>query len=1332
MEKNKKKQNNYQNQQKKANGNKNENNAGHKQRYIRRSPGSCQPKADNKELRPVFAAYLNMARANLFVVLRHISVLNGLSVENKDEEHMEKMAVARFANQKPEVSQKVFTLLFKHIPCLKQMSQAYVTKAKPARDGKPEIKEHKAVTHADLQELLQHIIHVLNFQRNDFTHAAHYNKPDERAAEFKYESSLFRPITTAFMGSKRETARIFKYTAKDMFFVDQGERMERTSEKNEDGKPIYREYEDWYFRLFTKSPKYIRNDQGELELFTEDGSTETESLQLTTAGLTFLICKLLHKKFASQLAQQSGLFRDKTQRGYSPFSKRENEVMFNIFCAHRIRLPKGRIESIADRSALGLDMLNELQKCPKELFDTFSDKDRELFQIARKNDAEMSLADDDINLFRRIKDRFAPLAMKYIDAFRSDQTEQSETFCSPLPNIVFQIALGKYRFKFYNRASLDTDEQDRVRVLQKEINGFGSIFKIEELRDGKKDENEADDEEKQSEVLYSSLIRRVSTDQKQLYDPDTATTKPYLTDHHASYAITGNRIGLMWGTTKEKGILDPKTLCYLPNLPLPTKNEKGEWTVDRNSFQENVAPRAWLSIHDLPALLFLHHLGGKPEEVIKSKYKSLKKLFNDIAQGKMAPLFKGSLESREKLRKKQLEERKAELATLLMEKYKGLEIKDIPCKLVEYLILGASAGRPSADVQFVEWASNQLTGYPEERDNRGHIIARSFKGIIKSLEERINKFSQDLNTVGDKQNRLGRKSYVDIRPGSLARYLSKDIVGMTLPDKEKSNGGKPTGLDFAVLQSSIATFVGNGKKLKDTPLGNMLQKAIIISNHPFLDKLMNLQMWDTISLYQKYQNEKLKWLKERAKAKDFLKNEYFMYYMREAYRNFMAKNASYVISKDEENNTHVKGLAERYLDTLQLPDGLFTEAIRKQLAINDDTRDNSYIKAALADEKNGYSAAYLLNIYFTHVLNDMSQPFYRNINDQYKRHYKLLDTLYPNKESETYLTESDLCMVLRKNSNGIVPIRQTMDEHINNLQMIVGKRHDHQKGKKVSFYGPADDKTKEDERAKLMHQLRDLQHNEQIIRRYRNEDMLLFLMAKNLLLAGGQTFQKDNSETGGLQRFRLQDIMPPAYKADSTKSILEQPIDFSLTIGLNDEKGNPINDAEGKQQRRTIQQKELKLKNYGDFFAFLYDSRIGGLLSQLSISTDEAIDRSNLEKELDSYDRKRLKVFAVLQAIERKIIKEHPELADSNAGGQGFCDTDGKPYRNSFSGLLSLCKQYLATEDKLNDLGYGIVDIRNAFSHNRYTSTDNKKIDISKMTLPQVAELILKWLEGQK
>jgi len=1284
-------------------------------KYQRRSPNSIQPEANSKKLRPVFAAYLNMARANLYAVLRHISVITGLNV-NKDEEHMEQLPVSRFANQKhPEVRQKVYTLLYKHIPCLKHMSQAYIKKGKLDLDGNPIVEEHKTVTQSDLQKLLQNIIRTLNYQRNEFTHADHYNTENEREAEFKRQSDLFRPLSCAFIGAKRETSRIFNYNADDMFFIDQKERMERTNELNEDGKPIYREHEDWYFRLFTRSAKYIRNDQGDIEINDDDGIIgENESLQLTSAGLIFLICKFLHKKYATQFAQQTGLFRTRGQSGNSPFSIRENEVMFNIFCAHRIRLPKGRIESNTDKSALGLDMLNELQKCPKELFETFSPADRSLFQIVRNGNTNTPNPDDDVNLFRRNNDRFAQLALKYIDSLRTDPTELSDTFEGPLKTIVFQIAIGKYRYKFYNRASLDTDVKDRVRVLQKEVNGFGPLSKIEELRDGDNHKGQ-----------YSSIIRRVSNNEKQLYSPDTADTKPYLTDHHASYAITGNRIGLMWDTTRENGVLNPDTLCYLPKLPLPELNPKNNsWSVDKSVIESNAVPRAWLSIYDLPALIFLHLLGGNPEKVIKEKYKNLKKLFNDIAHNKFKPIFSGEVESKCVKRKQQIECLKKQLELILAEKYKGVELKDIPAKLTEYLTIGAVSNCDSVDVQFTKWIRHQLNGYPSQIDNNGHVAIRAYKGLIASLEDRIAKFNQDLKIIGDKQNRLGRKSYVDVRPGSLARYLSKDIVRMTIADNGKDNGGKPTGLDFAVLQSSIATYNNNNEIFKKTLLGQMLQHAIPLENHPFLCNMMGMKIKDTISFYLTYQKQKLKWLKKRAEKEDFLQNAHFMYFMRESYRNFLATSPDLVISSDG-NENHVKGLAERYLDTLYLPDGLFTNAIRKQLAENEDTRENPFIVAALKDEIKGHSAAYLLNVYFTHVLNDKSQTFYRNQGDLYKRHYKLLDILYPN--SKGYLTENDLAVKLKKCDGNQSNIRKKINSHVENLEIVV-KKYDRSEGRKVSYYAPADEETKNNERIKLMHQLRDLQHNEQVIRRYRNEDMLLFLMAQKLLLKGGFVF-KNKADAGGMQKFRLQDITPPAYNVDNKKSLLDIPIDFSITFGLNDENGHIITGEDGKQIKRTIRQKDIKIKNYGDFFAFLYDSRIGGLLSQLPLSSDDIIERSDLDKELDIYDRKRLKVFAVLQAIERKIINEHPELADTNAGGIGFYDEGGKPYRNSFSGLLSLCKQYMANEKDLNDMGYGIVDIRNAFSHNRYTSDNNKHINISKMNLPQVAELILKWLE---
>ena len=1354
-----------------------------RQHYTRRSPKSEQPMATNDELRPVFAAYFNMARANLYSVLRYISVQCGLEVK-QDEDSMHELAVAKFAsNKRPEVRQKVFSLLMRHIPVLQQMTQAKLTQGKPEDENRPAIEAHLSVEQQDVQQVLQDIIRVVNFQRNRFTHADHYDTKEEQLKELQREKELYRPLSTAFKGSKREVKRIFCYTAKDMYFVDQEERMKRIlmkdstgqvikDEKNKD-QYIFVEHADWYFRLY--------------ETIADPITDMPRPEKLTTAGLIFLLCKLLHKRYATQLAQQSGLFRTQEHKGNSPFDRTENEVMFNIFCIHRIRLPKGRVESTASDSALGLDMLSELQKCPFELFETFSPDDRKLFQVERKDGKPLPEPDDDINLFRRSGDRFPQLALRYIDTMREATLEGNRV----LNNIVFQVALGKFRHTFYNRASLDTNEHDRLRVLQKEINGFGPINKVEKLRKSK----------------YSDSIRPISDDPSHLYDADTADTAPYLTDHRATYAITGDRIGITWNDLVQKpGSVERRSSirlkwkdgamerldndkCFLPSLSKPI---------------ENIPPRAWLSVHDLLGLIFLHMLGGNPETVIKETYSHLVKLLNDINVGIVKPTYT-----------------KEELETLVSSEPYNLQFRDVPKKLVDYLLGSAPQSEADAERKFNKWVNRQLNGYTtndhlifllmdikdgflkphhngidsygklkeflrkdyhlnsdkvpqklikymlgeiplnevKQKDAFYSWVKRQLKdleeqdvtSLILKLDKRIRKFENDLKQVGDKQNRIGRKGYVDVRPGSLARYISKDIMSMTSPDKNRKNNGKPSGLDFSVLQSAIATFKGDGCALDSTPLGEMIKRAINVANHPFLTAVMQLSVEDTIDLYRKYQIEKLKFLISlRRGEKGSYKNQWFL---RESYRNNVANLPDNVKSQDKDG-THVTGLAERYLDTLQLPDGLFTNAIRSQLAENEETKENQYVKEALVDEKNGYSTAFLFNVYFTRVKKDKPQSFYRNQGEIFKRHYKLLDwarfkqdqekpvpilpTMVP---TELYFTDEEISAMLRKGGKEDSPILTDMNNIADRLQRKVGTKEvwDYNKRRFVPDYGEEGSATEKEKDAffeKLVRQLRDLQRQERAIRRYRNQDMLLFLMAKKILLSGGVVFENNAIAENDIEQFKLQDILPPSMKHEGDcNSLLEQPIKFSLTIGLNDENGKPINDANGKQVKRTIHQDGIKLKNYGDFFAFLYDSRIGGLLSQLSISTEDVIDRTDLEIELDIYDRKRIKVFAVLQAIERRIIDEHPELADSNANGQGFCNIDGKPYRNSFSGLLSLCKQYLATEGKekvLNDLGYGIVDIRNAFSHNRYTSSDNNKIDISKMTLPQVAELILKWLEGNK
>lgn len=1339
--------------------------------YKRRSPLAKQPFATDNKFRPVFAAYFNMARANLYSVLRYISVQCGLEVK-QGEDSMHELPVANFAdNKRPEVRLKVFYMLMRHIPVLQQMSQSKLTQGKPATESKSAIEKHLAVSQQDVQHVLQDIIRVVNFQRNFFTHAAHYDTPEEIERELQREKNLFRPLDITFKGSKREVKRVFRYTAKEMNFVDQQERMKKIKMKDSSGiilkddkgndRYIFVEHADWFFRLYETEEDPITN--------------MPRPQKLTTAGFVFLLCKLLHKQYATQLAQQTGLFRARGDSGFSPFTKDENEVMFNIFCARRIRLPKGRVESIASDSALGLDMLSELQKCPTELFDTLSIEDRKLFQIKRKDGEVKPNPDDDVNLFRRHGDRFPVLALKYIDSMRDAVNANDRV----LTDIVFQVSLGKFRHTFYNRASLDTKEKDRLRVLQKEINGFGPIEKVESKR----------------KTEYESFIRPTSDDPKHLYDADTAETEPYLTDHHASYAITGNRIGLTWNAVVQKPESEERRntirlkwkdgmterldndKCFLPTLPTPT---------------ENIAPRAWLSIYDLPGLIFLHILGGDPERVIIDTYEHLSRLLNDISEGKLLPLHEKSKEEAER----QLE------ILLSLEPY-HLKLKEVPQKIREYLLNSGPQNETIADEEFNKWVNRQLDGdgvndyryylfrdvkngklkpmqnnssskgklkdilmkdyklrlsdIPQklkkylsgdlyfkdtkERDKFESWLKRQLKylqeqkftGLILRLKKRIKKFNDNIEQVGDKQNRIGTKGYFDVRPGSLARYIAKDIMAMTKPDSSEKNGGKPSGLDYGVLQSSIATFCSSDKPFKETLLGKMLAEAINVNNHPFLGVIMKQNISDTIDLYRKYQTEKLNYLRDlRNGQRGNYKDQWFLC---EAYRNHVAKTPEYMQG--------VRGLAARYLETLQLPDGLFTDAICKQLAVCENTKNNEIIKAALSDKEKKCGVSHLINTYFVKVLGDNPQPFYNGL----KRHYKVLDwacfkqsskelqpitdTLVP---PELYFTDEEIVSLLRKDQSKNAPITDKIKDIANKLQAKIGtKTIKTSKGSKtVPDYGEAgsaNDMEKSIFREKLTHLRRELQRNEQIIRRYRNQDMLLFLMAKKLLLSGGVVFRNEANIESGINQFHLQDILPPGEKKKGDKSILEQKVDFRLSVNLSDENGKPIVGDDGKVLQRSIRQNGIKLKNYGDFYSFLYDSRVGSLLSQIQVKGD--IKRENLENEFDHYDRQRREVFRLLQAIELEIIKANPALSDKNAGNADFYYKKGKPYRNSFSSLLSLCKKYVKEKTELNDLGKLLVEIRNAFSHNRYAQNTKDPLDVSKLSLPQVADCIKKWIEKQ-
>ena len=129
-------------------------------------------------------------------------------------------------------------------------------------------------------------------------------------------------------------------------------------------------------------------------------------------------------------------------------------VIRRTFGINSIVLSKERIRSEKSDMSIALDMINELKRCPRELFDTLSFADQDAFRIMSDDHQEV--------LQMRHTDRFVPMMLQYIDYNRL------------FSQIRFGVNMGKLRYLFCSEKHC-IDGQTRVRVLEQPINAFGRL-----------------------------------------------------------------------------------------------------------------------------------------------------------------------------------------------------------------------------------------------------------------------------------------------------------------------------------------------------------------------------------------------------------------------------------------------------------------------------------------------------------------------------------------------------------------------------------------------------------------------------------------------------------------------------------------------------------------------------------------------------------------------------------------------------------------------------------------------------------------------------------------
>ncbi|UKK58668.1 type VI-B CRISPR-associated RNA-guided ribonuclease Cas13b [Prevotella communis] len=1300
--------------------------------------------------RHVIGAYANLARHNMALTIN--TIMQAIEMETFDENSIgdafsksHRLEIAQLDNVKKLTLQK---RLYRHFPFFKRL--------------KLEDEKKKSVQLKTLLEVMSDFTDYMAFLRNTYTHYNPYITPEKEIIYKELSERVGKLLDQLFENSCRvykkgekiphENNEVFatqrKLTPheKDILMNRDEEfatillqvQNEIKKRKEEYVEAVKKQQEDLKKGIKpTKELKPVSETEVKIGKDTFIIGSDGKSIRknwnqydrnpqyyarmcdanngISDAGIIYFLCLFLDKQVSIDFMDEVGFTEQ------CDFSEGNIVYLKELMCMNRIRMVKMRLDSEMNETALALDMMSELRKCPQPLYEVLDKfardefKDDSTVKWEMEHQQEATLADsqkDEESLERdsapikntprstyvRWDDRFTELALQYIDRQ------------CVFTDIRFQLRLGKYRFAFYNHNTKESiDGIERLRILQKEMHGFGRIHEVGKIVKDKW-KNYFDKKNVEDGLTKKS--------------PDMVGQAPYITEQRPQYDIDekSHSIGLRWegwenedrktikdNNGKEKkephyGDLDQKKafVPYLPNLQATKGDER-----QKNTAERLLSPQCMLSQYDLPALLFHQYLLEKygkdksqTEKIIKDYYKNLRDFFNDVNNSVKKPLDAYHLCS-----------------------------SDIPEKIRKYL-----NGTNTDNFERLKNAANR------------RLLER-----LERIQRMQQKFNEKKDRIGSKDNKFD-KLRATIKTGQLGQWLMRDIMDW-IPQNSQARK-KLTGQNYVVLQSCITmlgqSFDENGNIIDITlsKLKKIMQDAKIIAMddeendafifHPFLYLVFSQSYINSVeSFYEKYLEKELNWI--NIMIEDINKSrEEDATICRYRLLPFLHHNRTRWQKADDKT---IKALASRYLEhPIQLPNGLFTEKIRLLLA--EIAKENNYQELSAELDK-AENAAHLINLYHTLVEKDDSQRFYHNEPTQkgtikspnaYGHLYRLFKKIYGEKNETTNhkykfgSTEINSLFTKKKDvfvSKYIISIK-TIDYKIYDyiikemkkekdlkpvdihLFILDWKRKNYtdEEYNKITTSNEREEvknqlpvilkKIKEDERKKILDHYKKMrrmvtkvQDNERTIRRFKTQDVLLLYMARNILKA------KNNNKVDFTTDFLLKNVC-------QGDNLLDKTIDFEWIVNIEDKTNS---DEEPKLIEKRIKQEKMKMKNYGQFYKFASDhQRLESLLSRLP---ETIFQRAEIENEFAYYDTNRSEVFRQVYIIESEAYKLQPELLDdANATEDWFWYIDPRSNkcrarRNNFMNLL---ETLAAGKDGVLDEveKRTLQSTRNAFGHNTY------------------------------
>lgn len=493
-----------------------------------------------------WAAFLNLARHNVYITINHINKLLEIREIDNDEKILDIKALWEKVNGNLNKTERLRELMTKHFPFLET---AIYSKNKEDKEEVKQEKQATAQSFKSLEHCLFLFLEKLQEARNYYSH-------------YKYSESTKEPIL-----EKELLKKMYNIFDDNIQLVIKDYQHNKDINPNEDFKHLDRTEEEFNYY-------FTRNKKG----------------NITASGLLFFVSLFLEKKDAIWMQQKL--------RGFKDNRESKKKMTHEVFCRSRMLLPKLRLESTQTQDWILLDMLNELIRCPKSLYERLQGDDRKKFNVP------FDPADEDYdaeqepfkNTLVRHQDRFPYFALRYFD--------YNEVFT----NLRFQIDLGTYHFSIYKKL---IGGQKEDRHLTHKLYGFERIQEFAK-------QNRTDE--------WKAIVKDLDT-----YE---TSNERYISETTPHYHLENQKIGIRFRNGNKE---------IWPSLETNGENnEKRKYKLDKQYQAE-----AFLSVHELLPMMFYYLLLKKEEPnndkknasivegFIKREIRYIYKLYDAFANGEI-------------------------------------------------------------------------------------------------------------------------------------------------------------------------------------------------------------------------------------------------------------------------------------------------------------------------------------------------------------------------------------------------------------------------------------------------------------------------------------------------------------------------------------------------------------------------------------------------------------------------------------------------------------------------------------------------------------------------